>query len=155
MVTLLIFTGYLSESFINSNMGRSASLSIRKGQSAKISGSFKKYLLKNRHTEYRLNDCYDLEDMIFFSVEFDKIIKTENFKSKKLFNLHFSLLPKYRGCHTNFFQLYNGENKPDDIPIKEQGSIIVYRSNEWHRITPLIKVTRYSLVYWAVCPRLI
>ena len=22
--------------------------------------SFKKYLLKNRHTEYRLNDCYDL-----------------------------------------------------------------------------------------------
>ena len=47
--------------------------------------------------------------MLFFSVEFDKIIKTENFKSKKLFNLHFSLLPKYRGCHTNFFQLYNGE----------------------------------------------
>jgi len=71
--------------------------------------SFKKYLLKNRYTEYRLNDCYDLEDMIFFSVEFDKIIKTENFKSKKLFNLHFSLLPKYRGCHTNFVQLYNGE----------------------------------------------
>ena len=71
--------------------------------------SFKKYLLKNRYTEYRLNDCYDLEDMLFFSVEFDKIIKTENFKSKKLFNLHFSLLPKYRGCHTNFFQLYNGE----------------------------------------------
>jgi len=53
------------------------------------------------------------------------------------------------------FQLYNGENKPDDIPIKEQGSIIVYRSNEWHRITPLIKGTRYSLVYWAVGPRLI
>ena len=71
--------------------------------------SFKKYLLKNRYTEYRLNDCYDLEDMLFFSVEFDKIIKTENFKSKKLFNLHFSLLPKYRGCHTNFIQLYNGE----------------------------------------------
>ena len=47
--------------------------------------------------------------MLFFSVEFDKIIKTENFKSKKLFNLHFSLLPKYRGCHTNFVQLYNGE----------------------------------------------
>jgi len=71
--------------------------------------SFKKYLLKNRHTEYRLNDCYDLEDMLFFSVEFDKIIKIENFKSNKLFNLHFSLLPKYRGCHTNFVQLYNGE----------------------------------------------
>ena len=41
--------------------------------------SYKKYLLKNGHTEYRLYDCYDLEDMIFFSVEFDKIIKIENF----------------------------------------------------------------------------
>ena len=39
--------------------------------------SYKKYLLKNGHTEYRLNDGYDLGDMIFFSVEFDKIIKIE------------------------------------------------------------------------------
>ena len=71
--------------------------------------SFKKYLLKNRHTVGSLEDCYDKEDLLFFSVEFDRIIKTEKFKSKKLFNFHFSLLPKYRGCHTNFFQLWNGE----------------------------------------------
>jgi methionyl-tRNA formyltransferase len=71
--------------------------------------SFKKYLLKNYYGVGSLEDCYDKEDVIFFSVEFDKIIKTEKFKSKKLFNFHFSLLPKYRGCHTNFFQLYNGE----------------------------------------------
>ena len=24
-------------------------------------------------------------------------------------NFHFSLLPKYRGCHTNFYQILNGE----------------------------------------------
>ena len=71
--------------------------------------SFKKYLLKNRYTVGSLEDCYDKEDLLFFSVEFDRIIKTEKFKSKKLFNFHFSLLPKYRGCHTNFVQLYNGE----------------------------------------------
>lgn len=71
--------------------------------------SFKKYLLKNRYTVGSLEDCYDKEDLLFFSVEFDRIIKTEKFKSKKLFNFHFSLLPKYRGCHTNFFQLWNGE----------------------------------------------
>ena len=71
--------------------------------------SFKKYLLKNYYGVGSLEDCYGEENLIFFSVEFDKIIKTEKFKSKKLFNLHFSLLPKYRGCHTNFFQLYNGE----------------------------------------------
>ena len=26
-----------------------------------------------------------------------------------MYNFHFSLLPKYRGCHTNFLQIYNGE----------------------------------------------
>tara|TARA_B100000902_G_C27216009_1_gene866984 strand:- start:245 stop:988 length:744 start_codon:yes stop_codon:yes gene_type:complete len=71
--------------------------------------SFKKYLLKNHYTVGSLDDCYDKEDLLFFSVEFDRIIKTEKFKSKKLFNFHFSLLPKYRGCHTNFFQLWNSE----------------------------------------------
>ena len=42
-------------------------------------------------------------------MEYDKIINIKKFKSKNLFNLHFSLLPKYRGCHTNFMQIYNGE----------------------------------------------
>ena len=26
-----------------------------------------------------------------------------------LYNIHFSLLPKFRGCHTNFLQILNGE----------------------------------------------
>ena len=29
--------------------------------------------------------------------------------SKELFNIHFSILPKYRGCHTNYLQIKNGE----------------------------------------------
>ena len=37
------------------------------------------------------------------------ILNIDKFFSKELFNFHFSLLPKYRGCHTNFFQIYNGE----------------------------------------------
>ena len=28
-----------------------------------------------------------------------------------MFNFHFSLLPKFRGCHTNFYQIYFGEKK--------------------------------------------
>jgi len=85
--------------------------------------SFKKYLLKNRHTVGSLEDCYDKEDLLFFSVEFDRIIKTEKFKSKKLFNFHFSLLPKYRGCHTNFFQLWNGE-KYSGVTLHEMDNSI-------------------------------
>ena len=38
-----------------------------------------------------------------------KIINVNKFKSNELFNLHFSLLPRYRGCHTNFLQVYYGE----------------------------------------------
>tara|TARA_Y100000590_G_C15669294_1_gene995687 strand:+ start:741 stop:1505 length:765 start_codon:yes stop_codon:yes gene_type:complete len=56
-----------------------------------------------------LKSLYSIEKLIFLSLEYDKIINVKKFKSKRLFNFHFSLLPKYRGCHTNFFQLYNGE----------------------------------------------
>ena len=38
-----------------------------------------------------------------------EIIKTKNFKSNKLFNLHFSLLPSYKGMHTSAFPILNGE----------------------------------------------
>ena len=47
--------------------------------------------------------------MYLFSFEHEHLLKNELFKSKELFNFHFSLLPKYRGCHTNFYQIFNGE----------------------------------------------
>lgn len=52
----------------------------------------------------------------------------------------------YKGCE---LQLFNGSKEPDELPIKNQGSIIVFKSYEWHRITELTDGTRYSLVMWA------
>ena len=49
--------------------------------------------------------------MYLFSLEYEEILKIKNFNSKNLFNFHFSLLPKYRGCHTNFYQIFMGEKK--------------------------------------------
>lgn len=72
--------------------------------------SFKKFAAKNNIQEKKLKDLYDKNNLIFFSLEFDKIINVMNFKSKKLYNFHFSLLPKYRGCHTNYLQIKNGES---------------------------------------------
>ena len=46
------------------------------------------------------------------------------------------------------FQLFNGEHEPENLPIKNQGSIIVFRSYEWHRVTELLSGERYSLVFW-------
>ena len=71
--------------------------------------SLKQFATINNIKILELNELYDCENLFFFSLEFDKIIKTELFKSDNLFNFHFSLLPKYRGCHTNYLQIKNGE----------------------------------------------
>jgi methionyl-tRNA formyltransferase len=57
-----------------------------------------------------LDQLYDLET-IFLSLEFDRIIKPEKFRSKYLYNIHFSKLPKYRGMYTSSWPILNGENE--------------------------------------------
>lgn len=59
----------------------------------------------------KLEDIYDLNDSIFLSLEFDRIIKPDLFKSKNLFNIHFSLLPAYKGMYTSALPILNGEDK--------------------------------------------
>ncbi len=71
--------------------------------------SLKKFARKNKFKVVTINKLYAINELVLFSLEYEKIIDVDKFKSKKLFNLHFSLLPKYRGCHTNFLQIYNGE----------------------------------------------
>ena len=71
--------------------------------------SLKKFAQKNKFKIVTIHKLYKINDLIFISLEYEKIINVDKFKSKKLFNFHFSLLPKYRGCHTNFFQIYHGE----------------------------------------------
>jgi len=71
--------------------------------------SFKKFAIRNNVPIISLKKLYKIENLYLFSLEYEEILKVNHFRSKKLFNFHFSLLPKYRGCHTNFFQLLNGE----------------------------------------------
>ena len=71
--------------------------------------SLKKYATVNKFKIVNLKKLYDIKNLIFISIEYETIINTNKFSSKELFNFHFSLLPKYRGCHTNFFQIYKGE----------------------------------------------
>ena len=70
---------------------------------------FKKFARKNKYKLTKINNLYTIDNLIFISIEYESIINIDKFLSKELFNFHFSLLPKYRGCHTNFFQIYNGE----------------------------------------------
>jgi methionyl-tRNA formyltransferase len=57
-----------------------------------------------------LEDVYEMEDIeLFMSLEFDKIIKPEKIKCDRLYNIHFSLLPQYKGMYTSFWPILNGE----------------------------------------------
>ncbi len=59
--------------------------------------------------ECSLADIYDVEDLMFLSTEFDQLIKTGLFKTKRLYNIHFSLLPAYKGMYTSAIPLLNNE----------------------------------------------
>lgn len=56
-----------------------------------------------------LHDCYGVDELIFISLEFDKIISPDKFVSSNLYNIHFSNLPAYKGMYTSALPLLNGE----------------------------------------------
>jgi len=58
-----------------------------------------------------LSDVYDINNLIFLSVEFDRILNPERFRTSFIYNIHFSLLPKYKGVYTAIWPLVNGEKE--------------------------------------------
>lgn len=81
-----------------------------------------------------LEDLYTQTDLVFLSVEYDRIIRPDRFHpTAHLFNLHFSLLPKYRGCNTAIWPILNGEVEHGVTlhvidPGVDTGDIIAQRS---------------------------
>ena len=71
--------------------------------------SFKWFLNFSDIPEVALDDIYEMENLVFISLEFDKLILPHKFLSKKLFNIHFSLLPAYKGMYTSAWPILNGE----------------------------------------------
>lgn len=74
--------------------------------------SLYKYAKKELLTITQLQDVYDIENLIFLSAEFDKIINIEKFKkNSSLYNIHFSKLPKYKGMYTSAHPILNNEKE--------------------------------------------
>ena len=113
--------------------------------------SFKKFAKKNNYKIITIDKIYNIKNLIFISIEYDNIINVNKFTSRELYNFHFSLLPKYRGCHTNFFQVYNGEkisgvtlhkidNGIDTGPIIDKLKFKIYKnSNAYQNYLNLMK----------------
>jgi methionyl-tRNA formyltransferase len=58
-----------------------------------------------------LEMIYTIPDLVFLSLEYDTIIRPDKFLTKHLFNIHFSLLPAYKGMYTSLLPILNGEKK--------------------------------------------
>lgn len=56
-----------------------------------------------------LEDVYGEKDMTFLSLEFDRLVVPDKFASDQLFNVHFSLLPAYKGMYTSAIPLLRQE----------------------------------------------
>lgn len=54
-------------------------------------------------------ELFNLDELVLISLEYDQILKTQRFKSKKLYNIHFSYLPKYKGMYTSILPILDGE----------------------------------------------
>lgn len=72
--------------------------------------SFKAYAERCGIPIIGLEEAYEKENLIFLSLEFDRIVKPALFKSNELYNIHFSLLPKYKGMYTSALPILNGED---------------------------------------------
>lgn len=73
--------------------------------------SLKLFCVNNRIDIITLDEAYDIEELFFFSCEFDRIVIPSKFKSDNLFNIHFSLLPKYKGMYTSVLPVLNGDRE--------------------------------------------
>lgn len=58
-----------------------------------------------------LEEAYRLPELHFFSVEFDRIVVPARFQQAEIYNIHFSLLPRYKGVYTAIWPLLNGDEE--------------------------------------------
>ena len=103
--------------------------------------SLKKFAIKNNIKIVSQKDCFKIDNLIFISLQYDKIINPNLFlKSSNFYNIHFSLLPEYRGMYTCSLPLLHGKkysgvtlhhinNGIDTGNIIDQKKIIIEKIN--------------------------
>lgn len=102
-------------------------------------------------TIYEEGQYYDWHSDDYQDVLKKPLDKNENGKQRKLsLTVSLSDPEDYEGGDLEFF-LPTHPSYPKNITCKEirpQGSIVVFPSFVWHRVTPVTRGVRYSLVAW-------
>ena len=57
-----------------------------------------------------LDQAQKISDLVFISLEFDTIVRPTEFKTNRLYNIHFSALPAYKGMYTSALPMLYGES---------------------------------------------
>ena len=111
------------------------------------------YMLEaNNYLGVTLNQTHELAQLARYSKNQHYTLHIDTFykKDHPIRNLSAILqLSKPEDYEGGQLELYNGDKEPELPPIQSQGSLVFFRSNEWHRVTPVLSGIRYSLVFWA------
>ena len=74
--------------------------------------SLRYFATKWKIPEVKIDDLYDVDNLIFISLEYDCLVDIGKFrKSARFYNVHFSDLPKYKGQYTSAWCILNGEKE--------------------------------------------
>jgi len=83
--------------------------------------SFKKYCHAKQLKEVSLHELCNISDLILISLQYNRIIPVSDFRSQALFNIHYSMLPKYKGMYTSVWPILNGD-KTSGVTLHEIAS---------------------------------
>lgn len=73
--------------------------------------SFRRFAAAKGLREAEQAELYERDDLILVSLEFDRLLPVARYRSKDLFNIHFSALPKFRGMYTSAWPILQGETE--------------------------------------------
>ncbi len=71
--------------------------------------SFRGYCASRGIREAHPDEVMNCKDLILFSLQYDRLLRTAQWKSRALYNIHFSALPRNRGVMPCFWALWSCE----------------------------------------------
>ena len=73
--------------------------------------SIKRLCIERKIKTCLLSELYEISNLVIISIQFDLILKPELFKTEQIYNIHFSLLPKYKGVYPAIWPIIDGEKE--------------------------------------------